>query len=87
MEKQILPFAVALVLLVSHLRVRKLSNHNPRRPSGGYWRLEEANGLTAVSDSTTNANTGFVTYATQGDGSRFPEIGGSGDIYKRRFIR
>jgi len=37
---------------------------------------EEANGLTAVSDSTTNANTGFVTYATQGDGiTIFPKLG------------
>ncbi len=41
-----------------------------------YWRLEEASGSATVADSTTNANTGFVTYATQGDGvTVYPQLG------------
>src|ERR1700742_4496144 len=41
-----------------------------------YWRLEEASGSATGADSTPNANTGFVTYATQADGvTVFPQLG------------
>jgi len=41
-----------------------------------YWRLEEPNGSATVADSTTNANTGFVTYVTQGDNvTVYPQLG------------
>lgn len=76
-KKQMLPLGAALIL--AGVRTATAANYpatiladNPV----AYWRLEETNGSTTVADSTTNGNTGFVTYVTQADGiTVYPQLG------------
>jgi len=76
-KNQILPFAAALILL--GVRTAGAVNYPSTILADhpvAYYRLEEANGSATVDDSSGNANTGFLTYVTQGDGvTIYPQLG------------
>jgi hypothetical protein len=72
-----MPLAAALVL--SGVRIAGAATY-PATVLGdnpvAYWRLEDTNGSATVADSTTNNNTGFVTYVTQADAvTVYPQLG------------
>src|SRR5579862_5944534 len=76
-KKQMLPLAAVLILsgignATAATYPATVLGDNPV----AYWRLEEASGSSTVADSTTNDNTGFVTYFTQSDNvTVFPQLG------------
>jgi hypothetical protein len=76
-KKQVLPFAVSLI--VASARNASAATYPDTILAAhpvAYYRLEEPNGSLSVSDSTTNAFTGFVTYVTQSDGiTVYPQLG------------